>query len=132
MSCPHAVARERDHQDRVGGGHAHAHHGAGQRRHVQRGVGQQQDPADAGQRSRQRRDDDEGIEPRLEVHHDQEVDQHDRHQQSDAEADERAAHGLDLAAHDELRAARQVLPEGLQHFVDVAATPPRSRSCVLA
>ena len=39
---------------------------------------QEQEPDDPGQRRRQRRDDDERIEPRLEVHDDQQVDQHDR------------------------------------------------------
>ena len=37
---------------------------------------------DAGQRRRQRRDDDERIEPRLEVHDDQQVDQHDGEHQA--------------------------------------------------
>ena len=34
----HALAREADHQDLVRRRHAHAHDGAGQRRHAQRGV----------------------------------------------------------------------------------------------
>ena len=54
-------AREADHQHAVGGGDAHAHDGAGQRRHRQRGVGREQHPDDAGERGRQRGDDDERI-----------------------------------------------------------------------
>jgi hypothetical protein len=56
-----ALAREADHQHAVGGGDAHAHDRAGQRRHRQRGVGGEQHPDDAGQRRRQRGDDHERI-----------------------------------------------------------------------
>ena len=41
----------------------------------------EQHPHDAGQRARQRHDDDQRIEPRLEVDHQQEVDQQDREHQ---------------------------------------------------
>ena len=61
-------------------------------------------PAEGG---RQRGNDDERIEPRLEVHDDQQVDQDDRARQADQQPDEGVAHGLDLAAHDDLRAARE-------------------------
>ena len=71
--------------------------------------GKEQEPDDAGQRRRQRRDDDERIEPRLEVHHDQQVDQHDRERQAGEQPEERGLHRLDLAADDDLRAARQLL-----------------------
>ena len=54
-------------------------------------------------------DDDERIEPGLEVDDDQQVDEHDRHRQAGQQAEERRAHRLDLAAHDDLRAARQIL-----------------------
>ena len=47
----------------------------------------------------QRHQDDERIEPRLEVHHHQQVDQHDREDEPGGEADERAVHALHLAAH---------------------------------
>ena len=48
----HALARETDDQDAVGGGDAHAHDGARQRRHADRRVRQEQHPDDAGQRGR--------------------------------------------------------------------------------
>src|SRR5579872_4241432 len=45
-----AFAGEAHHQDAVGGGDAHAHDGAGERRHRQGGVGGEQHPDDAGER----------------------------------------------------------------------------------
>ena len=42
----------------------------------QRGAGREQHPDDPGQRRRQRGDDDERVGPGLEVHDDQQVDQH--------------------------------------------------------
>ena len=46
-----------------------------------RGVSKQEHPADAGQRARERGDNDERIEPGLEIHHNQEVYEHDGHRQ---------------------------------------------------
>ena len=46
---------ERDHQDAVGRGHAHAHDGAHQRGHAERGVGEEEEQDDTRQRRRQRR-----------------------------------------------------------------------------
>jgi hypothetical protein len=70
-----------------------------------------------------------GIEPRLEVHDDQEIDEDDREGEPAEEADVRRAHGLDLPA--------QVtkLPRGrcgrLASTMRVMSRPtaPRSRSC---
>src|SRR2546422_3154623 len=45
-----SLAREGNHQDTVRCGHAHAHDRAGQRRDVERGMRQQQCPADPGDR----------------------------------------------------------------------------------
>ena len=50
-------------------------------------------------RRRQRQDDDERIAEILVVHDHQQVDEHRREQQPDAEIDERAVHALDLADH---------------------------------
>ncbi|KAG1197927.1 hypothetical protein G6F35_012709 [Rhizopus arrhizus] len=92
-----ALAAETDHQDRIGRGHAHAQDGPGQRRHRQRGVGQEQHPDHACQARRQRGDDHERIGPGLEVDDDQQVDQHDRGQQAVAEAGEGHVQRIDLA-----------------------------------
>ena len=96
----HLLLGEADHQDRVRRGHAHAHDGAGERGNADVGPGDEQHPDDARQRAGQRRDDDEGIEPALEVHHDQSVDQDDGEQQAEDQPHEGAVHGLNLAAHE--------------------------------
>ena len=71
--------------------------------------GGEQHPDDAGQRRRQRRDDDERIDPGLEVHDDQQIDQHDRAEQAEQQAREGAVHGAHLAAQRDRRALRHVL-----------------------
>ena len=58
-------------EDAIGGGDAHAHDRAHQRRDAKRGVSDKQENDDAGQRGGQRRDDNERIQPGLEIHHDQ-------------------------------------------------------------
>src|ERR1035438_9201983 len=52
---------------------AYTHDGAGQSRNAQRGPGEKQKEDNAAKRGGERRDDDERIQPRLEVHHDQHV-----------------------------------------------------------
>ena len=74
---------------------------------------EEQHPDDAGERGRQRRDDDERIEPGLEVHDDQQVDEHDRERQAGEQPVNDVRMVCDLAAHDHLRAARQVLALGV-------------------
>jgi hypothetical protein len=85
-------------QDAVGGPDPHAHDGAHQHGHAQRGVGQEEEHDDARQRGGQRRDDDERIEPGLEVHDVQQVDEHDREGEAAEEADVGGAHGFDHPA----------------------------------
>ena len=105
-----ALLGEGDDQDAVRRGHAHAHDGAHQRGNAERGVREEEEEHDAGERRGQRGDDDERIEPGLEVDDDQQIDQHDGEDQADEQADVGAAHGLDLAAHVDEAAARQSLP----------------------
>ena len=83
----------------------------GERRNVERGVRDQQHPEDAGQRAGQRRDDDEGIEPGLEIDDDQQIDQDDGDGHARAQAGERGVHGGHLPAALHLRAARQLVLE---------------------
>ena len=78
----HLLLGEADHEDRVRRRHAHAHDGAGERGNADVGAGDEQHPHDSGQRARQRGDDDEGIEPALEVDDDQRIDQHDGEQEA--------------------------------------------------
>ena len=55
-------------------------------------------PAKAGGK---RRDDHERIGPGLEIHHDQQIDQHDRAEQPEQQPGEGAVHGLHLARADD-------------------------------
>ena len=84
--CAPAVPSRSHHQNAVRGGNAHAHDGAHQRRNAERCVRDEQEQNDPGQRRRQRRDDDERIEPRLEVHDDQQIDQDNREAQPDEQS----------------------------------------------
>ena len=64
-------------QNAVGGGDAHAHDGAHQRRNAERGARDEEEKNDSGERRGKRGDDDERIEPGLEVDDDEQVDEHD-------------------------------------------------------
>jgi hypothetical protein len=79
----------------------------------------EQHPGDARQRGRQGRDDHGGIDPALEVHHDQQVDQHDRAQQAKDQADERGVHRFHLAAQLHRRALGQVRLRRVQHLLHI-------------
>ena len=75
----------------------------------------------------QRHQDDEGVQPGLEVHRHQQVHQHHREDHPQAQAEERRLHGLDLSAQIERRAARQMrlfLAHDLPHFRAHAAQVP--------
>ena len=76
------LLREGHDQNAVRCGDAHAHDGAHQRGNAERGAGDEQEQYDSSQSRRQRRDDDEWIKPRLEVHDDQQIDQDDGKRQS--------------------------------------------------
>ena len=119
------LARERHHQDAVRGGHADAHDRAGEGRNAQGGARDQQHPADAGERAGQRGDDDEGIEPRLEVDDDQKIDEHDRADEADGQPCEGGLHRLHLAADHDVAAPGKlwfdVLHDLLGDFVGDAA-----------
>src|SRR2546426_662769 len=70
------------------------------------------------------RNNDEGIKPRLEVHDNQQVCEHDGPKQSNGETCEGTLHGLDLTASDDVAAFWQILFNGLHtlfHFVSDAA-----------
>ena len=82
----HPFARKRDQKNAVCRCHSHAHHSTSQRGDAQGGMRQEQNPKDTCQGSRQSRDDDERIEPGLEIDNDKQVDQHDRHHQPDQQA----------------------------------------------
>ena len=73
---------KRNHENTVGRSDTHAHDGAHQGRHAECCVRYEQEADDAGERGRKRGDDDEGIEPGLKVHHDQEIDENDGEDES--------------------------------------------------
>ncbi len=110
---------EADHQDAVGGGDADAHDGAHQRGNAQRGARDKEKDHDSGHGGGQRGDDDERIEPGLEIDHDEEVDQDDGKNQTAQQAAERRLHGIDLAANDQLRSARQFCAGFVDDAIDV-------------
>src|ERR1700723_3124076 len=112
---------KRYHQDAVGRGHTHAHDGTHQCWHAQRGSCCKEEQHDAGQRSRQRRDDDERVKPRLEVNHDQQVDQHNGEGQTGEQAHVRGLHGLNLPADAHERATGQRFFVGRYDSVDLFA-----------
>ena len=128
--CVHAfealIVGEDDHQDTVGGGHADAHDGAHQRRHAEGGLGDEEHPDDAGERAGQRHEDDEGVEPGLEVDGHQEVDEDDGEDEAEAEAIEGSLHGFDLAAQIHGTAAGQFLWYLAMIFSTCSPTLPRS------
>ena len=99
LACKLLFAGKRHQQDGIRRRDADRHDRSHQRRHVQRRAGDEQHGENAAQRRRQRQDDDERVAEILVVHDHQQVDEHRRKQQSDAEIDERAVHALDLADH---------------------------------
>ncbi len=64
------------HQNAVGCSNAHAHDGAHQSGNAQSCVRNKKKDHDASQSRWKRRDDNERIQPRLKVHHDQQIHQH--------------------------------------------------------
>ena len=111
--------READHQDAVGGRDAHAHDRPGERGNGKGGIAREQHPDNAGQRSRQRHDDHERIEPGLEVDDDQQVDQHEGQRQTDEELLVGARHGRDLTAQGHAGAVRNLVARLLHQLSDV-------------
>src|SRR5713226_2061351 len=92
------LVRKRDDQNAVGRGHADAHDRAHQRGHVQGCARQEKHPANSRKSTRQSGDDDESLRPRLEIHNDEQVDEHDRKDQSAKEPGEGRVHGGNLSA----------------------------------
>ncbi len=84
------------------------------------GSGEEEEPDDSGQRARKRRDDDEGIKPALEVDDDESVDEDDGKQQAGDESHERGAHGLNLAADEDLGSSRELAGVVFDDLVDSA------------
>ena len=105
----HLLARKTHHQNRIRRRHAHAHDGARQRRNAEPRIGEKQKPHNAGQRRRQCRDNQEWIEPRLEVDHDQQVHQQDRKGQPGLRSKIETLHSVALATQSEAGTARQIL-----------------------
>src|SRR6185295_3213999 len=82
-------------------------------------MGQEQCPCDARQRAGQGRNDDEGIEPGLEIDDDQQIDQHDRAEQSEDQFEIGVPHQLGLAVDLNLSAARLLVLQAMDNLFDV-------------
>ena len=124
MAC---VVRRVHQQDAVRGGNAHRHDRTHERLDVQRGPRRRQHPEDADERARHRHEDDEGIEERLEEHHQQQVHQCNRQDEADAHPPEGLEHALALAAHvdaSRLRQRRQRLDRLLDRGRDASQVAP--------
>ena len=110
---------EGDDEHGIRGGHAKAHDRAHHRRNAERGRGEMQPPSGSGKRAGERGEDDEGIEPALEIDHEQQVDERDGHHEPDTEADEARAHRLRLAPQNDRAALRQCLLRLGDEWIDV-------------
>ena len=128
-SFGHLLSRETYDQNAVCRRNAHAHDRPHQRRHTQSRVGDEQEPGNSGQCRRQCRDHDEGIKPRLEIHHDQKVVQHDGEHETQEQSCIGRPHGLHLAANYDSRSARQLATRESITLLMSRATPPKSRPC---
>ena len=84
---------------------------------------EEEHPGDAGERARQRHEDDEGVEPRLEVDHHEQVDEEHREHDAGGQAAEARLHALHLPLDAHHRAARQTRLDVGDHLTDA-----RSRS----
>ena len=102
------LAGETDDQNAVGRGDPHAHDRAGESGHGQGRKGQEQHPDDAGERRWKRHDDHERIDPGLEIDDDQQIDQDDRHRQTDKQLPVGIRHGAGLPANRDGRTFGQV------------------------
>ncbi len=71
------------------------------------------------QRRGQGGDDDERIEPRLEIHHDQQINQHDGETKAGEQSDVGRAHGLQLPANVDEAAARKRPRFGIDNALNV-------------
>src|SRR5882672_7188533 len=92
---------------------------ASKRGHGQRSTGGKQQPHDARKCGRQRSDDDEWIAPRLEIDHDQQIDQHDGAEQAEQKSGERPVHRLHLAEQRHRASLGRVVRCVLEDVVDV-------------
>jgi hypothetical protein len=116
-------AGETDEQNAVCSCDAHAHDPAGESGNRQRRPGREQHPDDAGERAGQRGDDDEGVEPRLEIDDDDQIDEHDRPSETEIKLTVRAGHGLNLSAQPDIGPVRQIFGRLLQEAFDVRGDP---------
>src|SRR5205823_4962559 len=109
------------HQNTVRGGDAYRHDGAHQCGHAECRVGDKQEQDEAGQRGGQRREDDEGIEPRLKIDDDQEIHQDDGEDEATQQADVGRMHRLQLSPNSDETATRQRGSMGIDDTGEVTA-----------
>ncbi len=93
--------------------------------HVEGGVRQKQHPQNARERAGQRRDDDEGISPRLEINDHQEINEHCGEDEAEAQLAERAVHAFNLAAHVDRAPGRKFGTKLVYDFCDLIGDADR-------
>ena len=112
---------KRNHKNAVRRGHPYAHERSHKCRHAQRGAGEEEHEHDAGHGRGKRGDDDEGIEPGLKVHHDQQVDKHDGSRKPGNESRIGFVHGVNLTAYGDEGPARKSLAIAVDDARNIAA-----------
>src|ERR1700678_1486702 len=120
LSLFEPLFRKADDQDAIRRGDSHAHDRAGKGGHADGSARDEQEPDDSRKRARQSHQDDERIEPGLEIHDDEQINENNRKREPPEQARKRRIHGQNLAADDELRAPWQVLLVFLDDRVDLA------------
>ena len=123
MALLEIVARKGHHQHGVGRRNPQAHDRAHQGGDAQGGEREIESPDHARQGAGQRRDDDERVEPALEIDDQQQVDERDRQPQPDAEAGETGVHRIRLPAQHDEAAPRQFLFRLFDQGLDVSQHP---------
>ena len=109
----------------VGRGNADRHDGSHHGWNVNRRLGYIQHPQNTGERTRESGENNERIEPGLEIHDHQQIDQQNGEDETKAETPERRNHGLHLPPEGHRQPLRNVLPRGIQDFLDIGGNAPQ-------
>ena len=117
----HPLIGEAYDQDAVRRRQADAHEGTHQRRHAHGRLRQEQHPKHAAQRKRHRHEHDEGIDPALEIHDEEQIHENDGQGDPGEQARIALAHGIHLSAQGDRERLRRIRPVA-------ASTPSMSRA----
>ena len=114
------LARKAYQEDAIRGRNSHAHDSTSESRDGKGRARHEQHPDDASERPGQSRNDDERIEPRLEIDDDNQIDKHNGTGKPEIELGVGAGHCVNLAPHHHMGAARCVFGGLVQDPVDVS------------